>query len=296
MRRRHPVLSPDRIPAVGWSRMRLLALVVGVAGLSVMLICGLVLTVVSLTTDRRSRPVPAANPASSHHPSLARPSSAPSSDASLQRARDELADRPMPQPKSPVSNVYQPWKPAPLSLRDPGRPIVVPSPQSSDRLGVSTGFPQTPQGAIGQLTSIDQVALQSASLPGVRAVIGAWASEGGPSASSWSGAKLMASLLDTTGQSGTGSSSLSIVATPAMGVIKGRVGDDFTVVCVDFTVDVTVGTTTNSAGVADCQRMLWRDGRWMIGPGREPAEAVSVWPDTDAALETGFQDLELRRG
>ncbi len=100
----------------------------------------------------------------------------------------------------------------------------------------------------------------------------------------------MTSLLDSAGLPGSGSASLQVVPRPAMGLIKGTVGTDFVVACVDFSIDITYGGTTTTVAV-DCQRMLWHGGRWVIGPGPEPAPAEQVWPDTDAAIDAGFRDL-----
>jgi len=64
--------------------------------------------------------------------------------------------------------------------------------------------------------------------------------------------------------------------------------------CIDFELDVTFQQTARSA-VADCQRMQWTDddgGRWMIGPGGEPAEAPAVWPGTDLSFEVGYRFLK----
>jgi hypothetical protein len=38
--------------------------------------------------------------------------------------------------------------------------------------------------------------------------------------------------------------------------------------------------------------MLWSGDRWLIGPGREPAEAPSVWPGTNAAIDAGYRELQ----
>jgi hypothetical protein len=275
--RRGRTLRPD------WSRRRMVALVIGVAGLVILLAWGLILsllTVIPSKADRRGHLTVSGAPTTS----------VAVSPQAAAAARDELAARPMPTPSAAAVDVYRPWMPAPLSTRDPGAGIVLPPARRMDRLGVATGFPRTPQGAIAQLAAIDQVALQSASLPGIRAVIAEWAASDGPTPTTWSGVKAMAGLLNAAGLPGSGSPSLNLVATPAMGLIKGIVGDDFAVVCVDFAVEVTLDQT-RSAAVADCQRMLWQEGRWVIGPGAEPAEAESVWPDTDAAYDVGFRDL-----
>ena len=76
-----------------------------------------------------------------------------------------------------------------------------------------------------------------------------------------------------------------------MGQIKGSVGPDFVVPCIDFEIDVTLQQTARGAA-ADCQRMVWNGTRWMVGPGSEPAPAPSVWPDTDTAIAVGYRDLQ----
>jgi hypothetical protein len=179
--------------------------------------------------------------------------------------------------------------PGPVSARDPGQ-IVVPAATGTGQAGVPTGYPHTPQGALGQLAAIDKTAMQSGSLDGVRAVIAHWAAPGGPTPTSWSGVAAMTDFLTSAGLSGGGGSQLSLVVTPLMGLIKGTVGSDFVVPCVDFQFDATLQTTVHVAG-ADCQRMVWRDDRWVIGPGSEPADPPSVWADTDIAITVGYKDL-----
>jgi hypothetical protein len=199
-------------------------------------------------------------------------------------ARDALAAEPMPAVPQSAS------RPAPVSNRDPGPPIVLPRATVTGPAGVPTGFPRTPEGAMAQLAAIDQTALQSGSLSGARAVIGAWALPGGPTTTSWSGVEAMRTLLTATGLSGGGSPQLAVVLTPLMGQIKGTVGPDFVVPCVDFELDVTLQQTARGA-IADCQRMVWHLDRWTIGPGEEPALPPSVWPGTDLAMSVGYRDL-----
>ncbi len=199
-------------------------------------------------------------------------------------AQDRLAAAPM--PKATLTDA-QPG--APISTKDPGA-LAVPQSTKRDSLGVATGFPHTPAGALAAMASIDSAAFNTGSMNGVRSVIRVWAVPGGPSTSSWSGVKGMAEFFDAAGLSGAGSQTLSMVMTPVMGLIKGTVGTDFVVPCVDFELDATLNQTQRVT-VADCERMVWTGGKWMIGAGAEPADPPSVWPDTDLAIKVGYQDL-----
>jgi hypothetical protein len=207
--------------------------------------------------------------------------------------RDRLADQAMPAVSADAAH------PGPVSTADPGAPITLPAATLTGPAQVPTGFPHSPAGAMAQLAAIDQVALQSGSLPAARDVIANWAQPGGPSTSNWSLIQGLITLFDETGLSGGGSSQLTIVLTPLMGQIKGSVGADFVIPCIDFELDVTLQQTARGAD-ADCQRMVWMPpptsaggvgGRWLIGPGSEPASPPSVWPDTDTAIAVGYRDL-----
>jgi len=183
-------------------------------------------------------------------------------------------------------------QPGPVSTRNPGL-IRLPAPTRVGPAGVPTGFPRTPEGALAQLAAIDQAAMQSASLAGVREVIAEWAAPGGPTPESWSAVEAMASFLDAAGLSSGGSPQLALSVTPMMGMIKGTVGSDFVVPCVNFEFAATM-TETVRVAASDCQRMVWDGRRWLIGPGPEPAPAPDVWPGTETAVTVGYKDL--RRG
>jgi len=288
MARRHSI-SP---PAASWSRQRMLGLLAGAAIVGLALVTGLVLLVVSAL--RSADHHPASTRAVSPPPgSTLTPSSAGTvqSGSSPQAVEDELAARPMPHVDQAAS------EPGPVSTRDPGPAITLPSASTTGPAGVASGFPHTVAGAMAQMAAIDQAALQSGTLAGARAVITAWALPGGPTATSWSGLAALAQFFDAAGLSGGGSPQLAIVVTPLMGQLKGTVGPDFAIPCVDFEIDATL-TTTARVGLADCERMAWTPdrhvpagGRWMIGPGTEPADPPSVWPDTDTAISVGYRDL-----
>jgi hypothetical protein len=167
--------------------------------------------------------------------------------------------------------------------------LVLPTPTVLGPAGVSSGFPRTPEGALAQLAAIDQRVLQSASVDVAQQVIEEWAVPGGPTAESWSGVHAVAALLSSAGVSRRGDSALTVSASPEMGLIR-ETGEAETTVCVNFVV-TAIKTKTASVASADCQRMAWADGRWMIGAGAEPQQAPSVWPGTTAALEAGYRVL-----
>lgn len=281
-----PRRSGRELRSPQWPRRKMLALLV-LAGLTVAaLVVGLLLAVVHAadptgTDDEASVGVPAGDVTGPVTPTV------PPGTAAEAGARDALAARPMPGVPESAS------RPAPVSNRDPGPPIVLPRATHTGPAGVPTGFPHTPEGAMAQLAAIDQTALQSGSLSGARDVIAAWAMPGGPTTTSWSGVQAMRTLLNATGLSGGGSPQLAVVLTPLMGQLKGSVGPDFVVPCIDFELDVTLQQTARGA-VADCQRMVWHGNRWMIAPGDEPAPPPSVWPGTDLAIDVGYR--ELRHG
>ncbi len=269
--------APHDVP---WPRRKLRALLAMAALTVVLLVIGLIVAVLHALDPAGQR----TGAGSTTEGAGQAPEAEPTGAATEAEARDALAAEPM--PAVPVSAS----RPAPVSNRDPGPPILLPRATVTGPAGVPTGFPRTPEGAMAQLAAIDQTALQSGSLSGARAVIVAWALPGGPTTTSWSGVEAMRTLLTATGLSGGGSPQLAVVLTPLMGQIKGSVGPDFVVPCVDFQLDVTLQQTARGA-IADCQRMVWHLDRWMIGPGDEPVQPPSVWPGTDLAISVGYRDL-----
>jgi hypothetical protein len=255
-----------------WTPARLLAVLAVTAVVGLAMLAGLVLAVVAeLGGDGRA---PAAGQAGATASSPAR------------TAEDALAAAPM------ASAAPEDALPGPLSSRAPGV-LALPGATGVGPAEVPTGFPRTPEGALAQLAAIDVTAMQSGSLDGARRVITAWALPGGPTAQTWSGVRGLSRLLSAAGLSAAGSPQLALVVRPVLGLLKGTVGPEFAVVCVDLELTVTVERTSRVA-VADCQRMAWAGDRWRIAAGPEPAPAPSVWPGTAAALAAGYR--ELRRG
>jgi hypothetical protein len=284
--------KPPR-PAPQWTREKMLALLVAGGVTALILLFGLGLAVTyALQPDHSGR----ANGGTGSTTSTVtsgeggQPGRTSSRGQSTKDARDALAARPMPQVDDSAS------QPSTITATSPGAPIAVPAATRVGPDGVPTGYPHTVEGAMAQLAAIDQVAMQSASVGTARDLIDHWAIPGGPTGSTWSGVQVLESLLTDAASSSTGQ--LAIVLTPLMGEVKGTVGPDFVIPCVDFELDVTVAQTARGA-VADCQRMVWQPatsagpagGRWMVGPGSEPATPPSVWPDTDVAISVGYRDL-----
>jgi hypothetical protein len=268
--------GPDRDKA--WGRQKVLALLVAGALAGVLLLVGLGLAVFYAID-----PSPTAGTAAATLPP--QPTAAgPQPPGDQQRARrDDLAAAPM---RPAQASDAQPWV---LSTRDPGS-IVLPRSTTTGPVAVPAGFAHTPAGALAQLSAIDTAALDSASIGGARAVIDHWAAPGGPTAATWSGVLAMADFLSAAGLPAGKPPDLALVATPLMGLVKATDGGDWVVACVDFEVDATLARTARVA-VADCQRMAWAAGRWVIGPGAEPAPAPSIWPGTDAAIDAGYKEL-----
>jgi hypothetical protein len=271
-----------------WSRARLAAVLGALLVVAMLLVGGFVMAgYYALRPPRGAQPAPADRPAPSDSATSGSTAAATGNAAEEQGRRDALAAQPM--RSVPLSAAL----PMPLSTRTPGV-IVMPAPTRTGPAGVPTGFPHSPEGALAQLAAVDKAAMQPARLDAARAVIAGWAAPGGPSPLSWSGVKAMADFLTAASLSGGGSPQLALVVTPLMGLVKGTVGPDFVVACVDMEFDATL-TQTLRVAVADCQRMVWAGDRWVIGPGSEPAAAPSVWPDTDTAIDVGYRDLRETR-
>ena len=183
-------------------------------------------------------------------------------------------------------------QPGPLSNDTVGT-IRIPQPSILGPAQVATGFPETAAGALAQLIAIDRRAIESASVVAAQDVIEAWSAPGGPTAQSWSGTAAVATLLESAGLPANGSADLSVGLDPAMGRVEE--GVETTTACVDFVLTATVpGGQPDRIAVADCQRMTWRDGRWVIAAGDEPPPMPSVWPGTQASYDAGYRWLEVR--
>ena len=245
-----------------WSRRRLQALLAVAAVVITAVVAGVVWSVIELLGVGGGDTSRAASPA--------------------------VGDQPLAFTDAPIEAA----QPGPLSSDDPGS-IAVPQASRLGEAEVGSGFPRTPEGAVGQLIAIDQRALESASVVVAQDVIAAWAAPGGPTASTWSGVAAVQSLLESAGLPANGSPELTIQLDPAMGVVQSD--DRVTTACVDFVVSATVtGRQATRIAVADCQHMVWHGDRWVIAPGDEAPAMPSIWPGTQASYAAGYQWLEIQ--
>lgn len=197
--------------------------------------------------------------------------------------RDEIADEPMAELPPEAG-----FTPDPALI--PAPPIEIPlATNGRGPAGVPTGFPMTHEGAIAQLAAIEQTVLEAMSLPVTREVHDAWALPGAPGYDEWEMTDNVRSFLSSGHQGGQEKDATTVVtATPAMAILKGTDGPDWTLACVLYDVQVSIRTDARM-GYGHCARMQWADGRWQIAPGREPARAPSAWPGSVAAVEAGWR-------
>lgn len=153
---------------------------------------------------------------------------------------------------------------------------------------VMTGFPHTPEGAIGQLAQIDTAVLQSMSLQTAQEVYASWALPGGVGADDWWITSSVEAFLGSSEMGSVKSATASVAVEPAAALVKGTDGPDWATVCVLMKVTATYRSEGHAA-FGHCERMQWVGGRWMLAPGAPPAPAPATWPGTELAVEAGWR-------
>ena len=171
---------------------------------------------------------------------------------------------------------------------DPPAPVVLPVSGRAGAVGVPSGFPHTPLGAVAQLAAIEVRVLEAMSVPLTREVYSSWALPGGAGATGWSQLRNVQAFLAAGRQEGSVKDDGTwLTVLPAGYQVKGVDGPDWVVACVLLDVRATI-TADARIGYGTCERMQWVDGRWLIGPGTPPAAAPSTWPGSQLALDVGW--------
>jgi hypothetical protein len=181
-------------------------------------------------------------------------------------------------------------QPQPLATVPAGAHLHIPAATVLAGMGgapVESGFPRTPEGAVGQLAAIDEAVL-STLRPDLTSTVYRWvAAVGAPGVSAWTMSVDVADLLRGTTSADTVAGSFQV----SQAQIKGTVGAGWAVVCVLGEMDLTVQVSAR-AGVGDCQRMAWQAGRWRIAAGRQAAAAPDAWPGSADAFRAGWREID----
>lgn len=259
----------SRTAAVPWSRNRLLAMLAGIGVTLCVLLAGLAIAVWSAVVE----PGPSVPAATVNQPS--------GTEVSV---RDRIAAAPMASVDPDAA--FSP-DPATTQLRQILIPVAT---VEAGPAGVPTGFPHTPQGAVGQLAAVEKTVLESMSLPVARDIHQAWVEPGGPAVETWELTRDVESFLAAGRQGGQAKDVTTLVsAIPAGAMVKGVDGPDWTLACVLMDVQVAIRTDARM-GYGFCSRMQWNPSqqRWLVGAGSPPAAAPSTWPGSRAAAAAGW--------
>jgi hypothetical protein len=166
---------------------------------------------------------------------------------------------------------------------------------------VPSGFPRTPEGAVGQLAAIETTVLEAMSLPQTAAVHQAWALPGAVPVDRWTLTAHVRAFLVTTSTATKLPPTATVTAGPAAGLVKGTDGPGWVLACVLLEMHATI-TVEARMGYGHCEPMQWHpehprhpsrgsasEGRWLIAPGPPPAAAPSTWPGSDLSRRAGWR-------
>ena len=279
-RQRRRAVGPDSMlePDHEWSRRRLQVVLAGTAVVMILLLAGgawMVLGLLHLApsdhvSEGMSRSVPVESP-DGHEPAPGeRPEEGTGVLGSAQELQDRLAGEPLP------TGSLEQALPGTLSTDTSGT-LRLPSPTRIGDAGVATGFPRTPAGALAQLIAIDRAAITPGSIPSAQHVIALWAEPGGPTSRTWSVVEAVAVLLSAAGLPATGpadaggaTSVTGLELTAPMGFIKGTVGPDFVIPCVDLVIATTTPPARRQIRAASRQPTVSAWCGWGTGGSSVP--------------------------
>lgn len=244
-------------------------------------VTGLVAGLVYALLHRGTSPPSAADPASPTRTAASRP---PPTVAGItdQQRENGLAVAPM------VSLAAAAANPHALAAATVD-PVRLPNPTGT-RGTVATGFPHSTAGAVAQFAAIDQAAIDGMNPAQVAQVYADWAVTGAEPLATWSVSQFVAQVLGASGIP-DGSSQLSATYTVTEAQVKGTVGADFVLACINGEFDASLADNSTRVGAADCARMVWSGGRWQIGPGTQPVPPPNTWPGTVDAQTAGWRPV-----
>ncbi len=260
-----------------WSRGRLIGILATAVVVAVVLLVGLVyavyLAIAGLGDDAAT------------DPGLATGETDHAGVAQGMEHRDEIAAAPM--LEVPEDAMFPAELPVEAAEEAAPR-IEIPAGAAPGPGLVMTGFPHTPEGAIGQLAQIDIAVLQAMSLQTAQEVYLTWALPGGVGPEEWWITASVQSFLTSTDMGETKDPATQVTIEPAAALIKGTDGPDWVTACVLLKVTASY-RQDGQVAFGHCERMQWVGGRWMIAPGQPPTPAPSTWPGTQLANAAGWR-------
>ena len=248
-----------------WGRGRLLATLAAVALISLGLLVGFALAIHSVAT----------------HPTTTATASTSSLPSDTHERRDILAAEPMLHVNGTDSTRGVP-------AATPGPTVDVPGSSVIGASKVASGFPHTPEGAIGQLAAIEVAVLTEMSIARTNEIYRAWSADGAVPADQWRLTRHVQAFLAAANMGQTKDPNARVTITPVAAQTKAIDGPDWTIACVLVDVRAVIRQEARMA-YGYCERMQWEINRWVIAPGAPPAEAPSTWPGTDLAFQAGWQ-------
>lgn len=185
-------------------------------------------------------------------------------------------------------------QPQPMTTETAGEPITVPAAGHTAGRWISGGFPGTPEGALGQLKTLDETAMRGGDPATYARGYRQLAMPGAPQPESTGLYSLLRSMRGSAGLPPTGPvPDLTVNYQVTHGQIKGTTdGGRYVVACVLGQLSVDYQGQTLTAGVGDCQALRRVGGDWRISPGPLPAPAPSAWPGSADAVHAGYRDLK----
>lgn len=261
-------MAAQDITGVPWPRWRLFVGLAVVASAGLLLFGGLVATMLALLV-----------PSTSGTEQVDVAVTEPSGDA----RRDAIAASSLPDIPRDAR-----WPHAPAAVPPPG--IAIPMSTSTGPADVSSGFPRTPEGALGQLAAIEVRVLEAMSIPVLDQVHSAWVAPGGPQLAAWEMSANVQAFLGAVPHETPDriDDTTTVTVVPVGAQVKGTDGPDWVLACVMVEVRATVAADARMA-YGHCARMAWVNDRWLIGPGVPPAAVDGAWPGTQAFIDAGWK-------
>lgn len=263
-------------------RVRAWLAVIGIGILLVSLGWGLIVFIWSVATGTGTTDTPM-EPNSTTATVTAPANPAPARDV-VEAQRDRLAAAPM--LSVPLGAAR------PQALAPPGSAATMSIPVAEVQASaLPVRFPRTAEGAVAALAAIDTAAFAGLNSATAATVHQQATLPGAVSLTEWTPAVGVEAILRAAGAP-AGSPEVTGSWTLTHAQVKGVLDDgDFVVACVLGELAASYHTV-DRVGVGDCQRMLWQDGRWWIGPGAQPAYPPSTWPGSPDCVRAGW--IEVR--